>query len=269
MPRPPLPSHRDLLLTVFGLYGRGTDGWIPVAHLVQLLADTGVEPSGVRASISRLLKKGTLINRRQGQHSEYRLSPELHDAFSAGDQRIFAPRHASMDDPWLLAAFTLSETQRGLRHRIRSGLTKLGFGTVAPGLWIAPVHLKEEAEDYFSRHALDEHVIFFRAELTGDRRPRPEWWNLELLEQQYERFVANHSALLDDVRSRVLSPNEAFALYIPTLTHWRGLPYLDPGLPPEILPERWHGQDARRLFTDLHEALAEPSSRHAHAVLGH
>lgn len=269
MSQPPLPSHRDLLLTVFGLYGRGSEGWIAVAHLVQLLSDAGVEPSGVRASISRLLKKGTLVNRRRGRHSEYSLSPGLQGAFSAGDQRIFAPRQASMDDPWLLAAFTLSETQRSLRHRIRSGLTKLGFGTVAPGLWIAPVHLEEEAEDYFGRHGLGEHIIFFRAELTGDREPRSTWWNLELLEERYERFVRDHSAILKEVRGRAPSPREAFALYIPLLTHWRGLPYLDPGLPPEILPQTWHGEQARQLFSELHDLLAERAAAHAHAVIGH
>lgn len=269
MSQPPLPSHRDLLLTVFGLYGRGSEGWIAVAHLVQLLSDTGVEPSGVRASISRLLKKGTLVNRRRGRHSEYSLSPGLQGAFSAGDQRIFAPRQASMEEPWLLAAFTLSEAQRSLRHRIRSGLTKLGFGTVAPGLWIAPVHLEQEAEDYFARHRLDEHVIFFRAELTGDRKPRPDWWNLELLEERYKHFVENHSGILGKVGEHNPGPREALALYIPILTNWRGLPYLDPGLPPEILPETWHGEQARKLFAELHDLLAVKASVHAHAVIDH
>jgi len=228
-----------------------------------------VEPSGVRASISRLLKKGILVNRRRGRESEYSLSPGLQDAFSAGDQRIFSPRQASMEDPWLLAAFTLSETQRSLRHRIRAGLTKLGFGTVAPGLWIAPVHLEEEAQDYFTRHGLDEHVIFFRAELTGGREPQPDWWNLALLEDRYERFVKDHSEITDQVRGRELSPQEAFALYIPILTNWRGLPYLDPGLPPEILPETWHGEQARQLFAELHDLLAAKASAHAHLVIGH
>ncbi len=269
MPVSPIPPHRDLLLTVFGLYGRAADGWIPVAHLVQMLSDVGADPSGVRASISRLTKKGTLVNRRKGRRSEYRLSPGLYGAFSAGDRRIFQPRQTSLSDAWLLATFSLSESQRALRHKIRSGLTRLGFGTVSPGLWIAPAHLEEETLEYFERHRLAEHTIFFRAELTADQQPQATWWNLKLLQERYERFVTRYAPLLEQVKPRKVSGSEAFALYIPMLTEWRGLPYLDPGLPEEILPPQWHGQRARSVFAELHELLSARAAEHAHQVLGH
>lgn len=268
MSRSPLPSHRDLLLTVFGLYGRGSEGWIPIAHLVQLISAVGAEPSAVRASVSRLLKKGTLVNRQKNGRSEYSLAHDLKGAFSAGDQRIFAPRQASMEDPWLLATFTLSETQRNVRHHVRSGLTKLGFGTVSPGLWIAPIHVELEALEYFRRHSLDEHILFFRAELAGGKEPRAAWWNLGLLEERYARFVEDYAELVEGPVEGETAPREAFALYILLLTNWRGLPYLDPGLPPEMLPTPWHGGQAHHVFLTLHEALGRKAAEYAHTVLG-
>ena len=60
----------------------------------------------------------------------------------------------------------------------------------------------------------------------------------------------------------------AFADYVRALTQWRRLPYLDPGLPPELLPRTWHGRQAGDLFFDLQDLLAEASTRHVHAVTG-
>jgi phenylacetic acid degradation operon negative regulatory protein len=51
------------------------------------------------------------------------------------------------------------------------------------------------------------------------------------------------------------------------LTTWRRLPYLDPGLPLELLPGGWSGEAATALFAELNGALREPARRHAMAVL--
>jgi phenylacetic acid degradation operon negative regulatory protein len=55
---------------------------------------------------------------------------------------------------------------------------------------------------------------------------------------------------------------QAFRAYVPMLTQWRRLPYLDPGLPTELLPPDWNAVQARRVFGDLHDLLAAPSLRH-------
>ena len=39
------------------------------------------------------------------------------------------------------------------------------------------------------------------------------------------------------------------------LTEWRRLPYLDPGLPLDVLPPDWNGSRAAELFTDLDGVL--------------
>jgi phenylacetic acid degradation operon negative regulatory protein len=54
--------------------------------------------------------------------------------------------------------------------------------------------------------------------------------------------------------------------YVHVLTEWRRLPYLDPGLPPELLPEKWPGARAAELFFDLRALLEERSRRHVRRV---
>ena len=43
--------------------------------------------------------------------------------------------------------------------------------------------------------------------------------------------------------------------YVRVLTSWRRLPYLDPGLPVELLPADWVGTRAADLFFALRERL--------------
>jgi len=52
---------------------------------------------------------------------------------------------------------------------------------------------------------------------------------------------------------------EAFAGYVRVLTDWRRLPYLDPGLPAELLPGGWVGIRAADLFFALRALLEEPA----------
>ena len=54
------------------------------------------------------------------------------------DARIWARPRASVDDGWLVVVFSVPEAERGKRHELRSLLTRLGFGTAAPGVWVAP-----------------------------------------------------------------------------------------------------------------------------------
>ena len=62
-------------------------------------------------------------------------------------------------------------------------------------------------------------------------------------------------------------PREAFRTYVPLLTEWRRLPYLDPGLPLALLPAPWHAAEAADLFARLDAVLREPAHQHARATL--
>ena len=45
-------------------------------------------------------------------------------------------RRAMEEDGWMVLVF--SESERDKRHVLRTTPTRLGFGTAAPGVWIAP-----------------------------------------------------------------------------------------------------------------------------------
>jgi phenylacetic acid degradation operon negative regulatory protein len=64
------------------------------------------------------------------------------------------------------------------------------------------------------------------------------------------------------------SERAAFADYVRVLTAWRRLPFLDPGLPAELLPEQWPGLAAAEAFAVLRGRLAGPARAHVLAITG-
>lgn len=271
-----MPRHQPLIITVYGLYARNQGGTFAVADLIRLLGDLGMESAGVRSSVSRLKKRGVLVGLKRKGAAAYKLSPELEDVFTAGDERIFSPRRAKKDDEWLLASFSVPEAQRHRRHKLRTILTRVGCGQVSPGLWIAPGTLANEVDLQLRRAGLMDYVDLFRAaHLTQSHIHEKvgQWWDLPSLEALYTDFLDRHEPVLQRwlQRSNVDSPGllrQAFADYVPMVTEWRRLPYMDPGLPEDYLPEGWHGIAAQKLFTELHELLGPKAQEYTMSIVG-
>jgi phenylacetic acid degradation operon negative regulatory protein len=265
---------QQLIVTICGLFARG-DRPIAVSDLLRLVAEVGVDEGAARSALSRLKKRGVLVSDRADGSAAYRLDPALEDVFAEGDERIFGHRRAAPDDPWVLAAYSVPESQRHLRHRLRKVLAGRGFGTVGAGLWIAPEHVLPHLRHELAREGLAEFVELFRAEPLGsDARAKvADWWDLDALAQRYAAFTAQFGPVrqrwagsADALDSQ--SDARAFADYVRLLTAWRRLPFLDPGLPTAYLPADWAGAAAEQLFTTLHERLSVPAARHSRAVSG-
>jgi len=120
---------RHLIITVYGLYARHDGGWLSVATLIRLLADLGIDEPAVRSAISRLKRRGILQSRRNGGSAGYQLSAGALAILREGDARIFRRRRATPADGWLLAVFSVPESERHRRHVLRSELTSLGSWT--------------------------------------------------------------------------------------------------------------------------------------------
>ena len=264
---------RQLIVTVYGLYARTGGGWMSVAAVIALLGDLGVDQQTVRSAISRLKQRGLLVASKRGRTAGYALSEEAGAILIEGDHRIFEHRRAAADDPWLLAVFSVPETERDKRHQLRSQLARLGFGTVAAGVWVAPAHLRTVTADVLTRHGLDGYADLFECAYVAFGEPRAkirQWWDLDQLGRLYDEFLAAHRPVLAKWKrrraERAADGAEAFADYVRVLTDWRRLPYADPGLPAALLPADWEGALAAQLFADLRTRLEEPARRHAVAA---
>ena len=107
---------------------------------------------------------------------------------------------------------------------------------------MAPATLYDETLRALDEAGLTAYTEFFRGDYlgAGDVAARMrEWWDLDALTGLYAEFCAAWRPVARD-RS-AWPPERAFATYVPMLTSWRRLPYLDPGLPLEHLPGRLAG----------------------------
>lgn len=264
--RPP----RHLIVTLYGLHSRAGGGWMSVASLVRLLADLGADESAVRSAVSRLKRRGILEPSTVSGAAGYTLSDEAQRMLRQGDRRIFSPRRATLDEGWLLVAFSVPESERSRRHMLRTQLARLGFGTASPGVWIAPAQVHDEVEDVLARLGLREYADLFRADYLSSVADLPvkarQWWDIERVQALCSGFLLEHRPTAARWAGAGGSDTEAFVDHTCLVTDWRRLVYLDPGLPRELLPAKWSGSEASVLFRELHERLEGPARRHVNRV---
>ncbi|OAN41354.1 PaaX family transcriptional regulator [Microbacterium sp. H83] len=241
-------STASLLRTLVGLYLRPLGGWISAADLVALAGDLGIPAAQARTGITRLKQKGLLLAARE-RAIGYRLNPDAVAMLERGDRRIFTMRQMTDADAWCLISFSVPESARSIRHQLRRRLQWIGAGVVSPALWICPGHLQGEVEDILDELGIRAAATLFQAGTPVTSAPLPEaaatWWDLDALRAEHEAFQRSVGAL----------PAEPFAAYVHLMDRWRVLPYVDPGLPPSMLPTDWPGAHSLSEFSRLSAAL--------------
>ncbi|MFG2193309.1 PaaX family transcriptional regulator C-terminal domain-containing protein [Streptomyces sp. NPDC048639] len=268
-------TPRSLIVTLYGAYGRGRtpgDEPLPIAALIRLLGAVEVDPPSVRSAVSRLKRRGLLAPARTADGAAgYVLSEGARQLLDDGDRRIFGRRPPRLADGWVLAVFSVPEHERNKRHLLRSRLARLGFGTAAPGVWIAPAHLLEETRHTLGRLELAPYVDLFTGSHTGFE-PTPgavaRWWDLDAIAKLHQAFLDEHEPMLRRWTSRrTTDREEAYRDHLLMIDSWRHVPYADPGLAPELLPADWPGARSAEVFTALHARLRTPATAYARSVL--
>lgn len=261
-------SAGSVIRTVVGVHLGRIGGWIAVSALVDLCVQSGNSAGSVRSALSRLKQRGLLVQAAEDGRPGYRYSEPARAMVARGTRRIFSYRQLTSDDGWLIAVFSVPDTERHLRHRLRQELIWLGCGMIAPGTWIGPGHLLDEAIDVLSQHGLRDYVTILRA--TDPCPPTTladavaQWWNFDELNERYAQFIAAHSRT---AQADELSDQQAFVEHLGLVDDWRAIPYLDPGLPPSLTPPGFLGHRGVDLFLHLHERLAGPAARYVDSVV--
>src|SRR5262249_38834638 len=157
------------------------------------------------------------------------------------------------------------------RHGLRSQLSGLGFGTAAPGVWIAPAYLHEATADMLERLGLSGYADLFRADhlAFGDLAAKvAQWWDLARTERLACDFVTAYEPVPRGWAGRRAAPRppQAFADYVRVLTDSRRLPDLGPGLPAEPLPPGSAGVRPARAAVGGPGPFSPPRSRLAPAA---
>ena len=277
---PPGRGHTpgSLIETFAGLHLRGLGGWIAVADLIRLLAAADIGAPAVRQALVRIKSRGLLAAQTRDGTAGYLLTAAGSADLDRGDARIFRYGQADAAQGWVLAVFSVPESERAARHRLRGELTWLGFGTVAPGVWVAPAALARPARSQLRDAGLDHFVTWFAGQAL-DPAPVADWWDLTGLAGMYQDFLASWTGALhtsDPAAEQAAGPaavpsppgdGQSFAAHLQLVDHWRQFPRLDPGLPVASLPADWPGARAWQVFSTLHARWAGPAALFVDSVV--
>jgi phenylacetic acid degradation operon negative regulatory protein len=267
---------RSAILTLYGDYLLSRGGEISVARLIELLGNLGLSAQAVRSAVSRMCRGGVLRVRRTPKDSYYSLAEGGYELLNKGTQRIFERKTQQWDGTWSIVTYSIPETMRAARDRLRMELGWMGYGALGEATWISPYDMSAEVELLARRIAVSEYIYSFRGRHGGETKPGDivrRCWDLRKIHQKYASFIEEYRPKLAQHLERIskgerIEPSECFVARFILIHEYRRLPYLDPDLPEELLPGDWLRPEAAALFRDYHDLLATMANAYFDSVLG-
>jgi phenylacetic acid degradation operon negative regulatory protein len=261
---------RSIVFDLFGDYLRYAGGEVRLRALTELLDCFGIGEATVRVVVARLRKEGWFDTRREGRETVYSLNARSWQLLDEGRSRIFDRSREPWDGEWHMVIYTVSESDRAVRDRIRKELAWLGFGPLAASTWLSPHDRRAEVEEWFAGEpAIRLDVLQCRsAGLRVDREMAARCWDLDALDRDYRELQRTYQPRLAGYRAGRYSPREAVVERTRLVYDYRKFPFRDPDLPLELLPAGWMGRQAHELFLEAHEALRGPAEAFVSEVVG-
>jgi len=237
-------NARSALFDLYGDHLRSRGAQAPVAALVRLVAPLGVTPPAVRTAVSRMAGQGWLEPVRLPDGAGYALTPRAIRRLDEAAERIYRHGAPDWDGRWHLIVIARVR-ERARRDRLRAGLGYLGYAPVDETTWVSP-HRSAELDALLEAERV--RAEGFMASYGGDARGLlARTWDLDGLAHAYRRWLAVAAGLVGAVGPG--TPDEAVFAARSRLVHeWRKFLFCDPGLPAELLPDRWPGRQAAELF---------------------
>jgi ring-1,2-phenylacetyl-CoA epoxidase subunit PaaA len=258
MPQTPVPSARPLLLSVLGdaVLPSGGRAWL--GALTEAMATLGTSPQATRQALRRLASQNIVEPERHGRLAAYTLTRPGRRRLEEAADRIYLRRPLVWDGRWRILTYSFAEENRASRDALRRELAWLGYGSLGTGMWMCPWDLGARLDAVLAKHGIVGQVESFVSELEGDDRSlAARAYDLTELTAAHRSFIDRFRPELTAVRDgdQAADPADAFARRILLVHAWRKFLFLDPGLPHQLVPSDWAGDQAAQVFTDLYRHL--------------
>lgn len=247
--RPPDYPSSTLLLSLLGNHFQGRRMVVAARTFVDVLGRVGISERALRSTLSRAVDRGFLHRHRRGRQAFFELTDSTRDLLAEGAQRIFHgdPVRTDWDGAWTLLTFSIPESRRTDRHRLRVRLSWAGFAPLRDGLWLAPGRV--DVVDVIRGLAVVDDVTAFVGQAVAPTCVEDviaDAWDLEEIARGYHAFLRRWDR--DDPLPD--APDDlARSLWL--VTEWRLLLGDDPRLPLEHLPGDWPAVRAKKVFDRL------------------
>jgi phenylacetic acid degradation operon negative regulatory protein len=150
----------------------------------------------------------------------------------------------------------------------------MGYGPLSEATWISPYDRTREVKNLLERLNIEEYVNIFSAQHQGSTDPGKivsRCWNLGKIHQKYADFLTEYRPKLERHLKRLeagetIEPSECFVARFNLIHEYRKLPFFDPDLPLELLPENWLRPQAAALFGEYHDSCTEKANEYFDSV---
>lgn len=219
-----------------------------MAALVRLLAPLDIAAPAVRTAVSRMVRQGWLAPARLPRGPGYEVTPKCVRRLDEAALRIYRVGTIPWNGRWhILVVGPVRERSR--RERLRAELSFIGYAPLSETTWIGP-RPSPELETILGGGGVG--ADRFDAVLDGDPAALvARTWDLDGIGAAYQSWLAQAMDLIGELPDGA-SDARVFAARSRLLHGWRNFLFRDPGLPTELLPRGWPGEQARIYFE--HEA---------------
>jgi DNA-binding transcriptional regulator PaaX len=258
----PVVAHRpqSLLLSFLGALVLDRDlPPLPSMILLDLLADLGVAEAAGRATLKRMTQRGLFSRGQVGRTAEYALTRLAEDVLREATERVTSPTpFENPDGEWTLLSYSVPESRRDLRHRVRARLTWAGFGGLRDGLWIAPGTVDVASvlgrSDFAEAAGLADAFAARALPGTDVDRLVHRAWDVPAVRRAHLSFIQTWSR----------PPQVSGSLAQLTLlgADWLSLLRTDPGLPAGRSGPDWPAATSSAVYRRVFDGL-EPAARAA------
>jgi phenylacetic acid degradation operon negative regulatory protein len=231
-----------------------------VAELKALCAPFGITDSSIRTWLSRRVRQGFLIVRREGRRSFYGLSGKGRRISSNISLSFRTPDWSDWDGSWRGFLFSIPESRKKERHRIRTKLSAYRFVPWYGGFWIRPKHEAEQIDRHFSpeREGANGRLITFQPQHEIRAEEVRQLWRVPQIQEEYLHGLQVLTTELTKLSG--CSPEEAHVKRIEVGNRTVPLIYQDPLLPPRYLPEDWAGETFKAAFFQWDTAVRDKAA---------
>lgn len=228
-----------------------------------MMGPLDIAPPAVRTAISRMVNQGWLTSVRLPAGAGYALTGRAEHRLAEAASRIYRTATPSWDGRWHLLSLD-RVPDRARRERVRNALGYLGYAPLRDDTWISP-HRSDEVDAMFA--ADDVRATGFVAEHDGnDAKLAAVVWDLTGLAAAYRRWLKEARALVEHPDAD-LDDRAAFVTRSALVHEWRKFLFTDPGLPRELLPPKWPGEEAAAYFDAQAHRLMPAAGRYVDACL--
>jgi phenylacetic acid degradation operon negative regulatory protein len=233
----------SLIVSFFGDAVEPRGGRVALAILQDLMGLMNIEPGAVRTALSRLVNDGVLEREREGRLSFFLLADEERPIFEEASKRIYAGGPAKWCGEWTMAVIAPSADAA-----VADELLARKFANTGGAAWMKPGHENDDAP---------EGVLLVKGAGSNPPPGLERFWLADGdLQRDYLEFVENWGLRAPPGK---VSPEQAIVARMLIIHDWRRIVLRDPGLPFELLPADWPGEQARSTVRRIYDSLLPAS----------